>query len=145
MVLLAKLALGFTGTIVLAGAYTFHDGILRVDVDQDRLNGDHVHVWAPAAVVPIAMHVVPNRHLDQAAGQVAQYLPALRAMTRELKKYPEAEFVDVQDGKDHVRVGTHRGKLVVDVDEPGEQVHVACPVAMIEDVMSELASRAPGI
>ena len=50
MLLLAKLALGMTGTIVLAGVYTFHDGVMRVDVD-DRGQGHHVHVWAPAAVV----------------------------------------------------------------------------------------------
>jgi len=33
MVLLAKIALGFGATVVLAGAYTFREGVLRVDVD----------------------------------------------------------------------------------------------------------------
>lgn len=141
--LLAKLALGLGGTIVLAGAYTFHDGVMRVD--EDHINGKHVHVWLPAAIVPMAMHVVPKRHLEHAAAQAAPWLPTLRALTKELEKYPEAQLVEVRDSNGHVSVRTHNGKLVIDVDEPGEQVHVACPLAMMDDISRELAANAPGV
>ena len=50
--LLAKLALGFCGTIFVAGAYTFHEGVMRVDADNP--GGPHIHVWVPAAIVPRA-------------------------------------------------------------------------------------------
>jgi hypothetical protein len=143
MILLAKVALGVGGTMLLAGAYTFHDGILRVDADQE--GGKHVHVWAPAAIVPIALHVAPNDQIGHVAEQMGPWLPTLRALTKELRKYPEAEFVDVHDGGSKVKVRMHRGKLMIDVDAPGEQVHVACPLAMIEDVSSELAGRGPGM
>jgi hypothetical protein len=143
MILLAKLALGLSGTIVLAGAYTFHDGIMRVD--EDHVGGRHVHVWLPAAVVPMAMHVVPKRHLQHAASQAAPWLPALRAMTKELEKYPEAELVEVRDSREYVRIRTHNGKLLIDVDEPGGRVRVACPLAMMEDVSRELAANGPGV
>jgi hypothetical protein len=143
MMLLAKLTLGLSGTLVLAGAYTFHDGIMRVD--EEHVDGRHVHVWLPAAVVPMAMHVVPKRRLQDAASQAAPWLPALHAMTKELEKYPEAELVEVRDSREHVRIRTHNGKLWIDVDEPGEHVHVACPLAMIEDVSRELAANAPGV
>jgi len=141
--LLAKLTLGFGGTLVLAGVYTFHEGVLRID--DDHANGRHVHVWIPAAVVPLVMHVVPKRYLEPAAGQAAPWLPTLRALTKELKKYPEAELMEVLDSNGHVRVRTHNGKLLVDADEPGEQVHVACPLALLEDVSSELEVDAPGV
>jgi hypothetical protein len=143
MMLLAKLALGFGGTILLAGAYTFHDGILQVDTEP--AGSRHVHVWAPAAIVPIALHVLPNDRIGQVAERMDPWLPTLRALTKELRKYPEAEFVDLRDRGNNVRVRMHRGKLTIDVDEPGERVHVACPLAMIEDVSSELAGRAPAI
>ncbi len=71
-------------------------------------------------------------------------LYTLRALTKELKKYPETELVDVEDGKQRVRIRTHQGKLLIDVTEPGENVHVACPLAMIEDVASELEAKSPG-
>ena len=54
MLFLAKAALGLGGTIVLAGAYTFHEGVIRVDVDESREGGSHVHMWVPAAAVPMA-------------------------------------------------------------------------------------------
>jgi NAD(P)H-flavin reductase len=139
--LFAKLALGFCGTVAVAGAYTFHDGIMRVD--QDQSNGQHVHVWLPAAIVPIAMHVVPSRHLSRAAAQAAPWLPTLRALTKELKRYPDAELVEVEDANQHVRIRTQHGRLLIDVTEPDESVHVACPLAMIEDVARQLEAQAP--
>jgi hypothetical protein len=143
--LLAKLALGLGGTVAVAGAYTFHDGVMRVD--EDHSNGRHVHVWVPAAVVPAAMHFVPKERLAEAAVQASPWLPTLRAVTKELRKYPEAELIDVTDGSasDHVRIRTRNGKLSIDVDEPGEHVHVACPLAVVEGVADELEANAPSL
>lgn len=144
--LLAKLALGLTGTVVLAGAYAFHDGIMRVE-ENNRADRRHVHVWVPAAVVPMAMHFVPRRHLERAAERARPWLPTLRALTHELEKYPNAEFVDVREnhGEEHVRIRTHDGKILIDVDEPGEQVHVACPLAVMRDVANELEDNTPTV
>jgi hypothetical protein len=141
--LLAKIALGFFGTVAVAGAYTFHEGVIRVD--EDHFDGRHVHVWVPAAIVPIAMHVVPSRHLNRAVAQAGPWLPTLRGLAKELKKYPDAELVEVEDANQHVRIRTHDGRLLIDVTEPGETVHVACPLAMIEDVSRQLEARAPAV
>ena len=56
MMLLAKAALGVGATLALATAYTFREGVIRVDVDEYRAGGSHVHFWVPAAAVPMAMH-----------------------------------------------------------------------------------------
>jgi hypothetical protein len=143
--LLANLALGLGATIVFAGVYTMHDGVMRVD--EDHGNGRHVHVWVPAAIVPMAMHVVPKPQLEQAAEQARPWLPTLRALTKELKKYPNAVFVDVRDASadQHIRISTHDGRLLVDVDQPDEHVHVACPLALMRDVADELEANAPGV
>jgi len=139
--LLAKVALGLCGTVAVAGVYTFREGVMRVD--EDRNDGRHVHVWVPAAIVPMALHVVPSRHLERALEHAGPWLPTLRALTKELKKFPEAEFVEVQDGHQHVRIRTHQGKLLIDATEPGETVHVACPLVMMEDIARELEARSP--
>ena len=141
--LVAKLALGLCGTVVAAGAYTFHEGVMRVD--EDHFDGRHVHVWIPAAIVPMALHVVPSRHIERAAAQVGPWLPTLRALAKELKRYPEAELVEVEDAHQYVRIRTHQGKLLIDVTEPGETVHVACPLATIEDITRELEAKSPGV
>ena len=141
--LLAKIGLGFFGTVAVAGAYTFHEGIMRVD--EDRVDGRHVHVWVPAAIVPMAMHVVPSRHLKHAVAQAGPWLPTVRALSKELKKYPDAELVEVEDANQHVRIRTQHGRLLIDVNAPDETFHVACPLAMIEDVSRQLEAQGPAV
>jgi hypothetical protein len=141
--LLAKLALGFCGTIAVAGVYVFHEGVMRVD--EEHGDGRHVHVWFPAAVVPMAMYMVPSHYFERATTDARPWMPTLRALTKELRKYPEAELVEVDGPHEHVRIRTHQGKLTIDVTEPGEIVHVACPLAMMEDVTRELEAKLPGV
>jgi hypothetical protein len=140
--LLAKLALGFCGTVAVAGVYVFHEGVMRVD--ENRADGRQVHVWFPAAVVPMAMYVVPSHYFERATADARPFLPTLRALTKELRKYPEAELVEVDGPHEHVRIRTHQGKLTIDVTEPDETVHVACPLAMMEDISRELEAKLPG-
>ena len=66
------------------------------------------------------------------------------AIVKELKKYPDADFVEVVDRDQHVRIRTRGGKLQIDVDAPGQKVHVLCPLSAIEDVTSQLEEHAPG-
>ena len=51
MLLLAKIALGVTGGLTLAAGYTFHEGMVRVSVDEHGPKGDHVHLMVPAALI----------------------------------------------------------------------------------------------
>ncbi len=144
MMLLAKAALGLGGTLVLAGAYTMREGVIRVDVDEYHSGGSHVHMWIPAAAVPMVMHFVPSKQLRCASEQAREALPILHAVVKELKKYPNTEFVEIDDNNEHVRVRTLGGKLQIDVDAPDQKVHVLCPLSTIEDVASQLEEHAPG-
>jgi hypothetical protein len=144
MMLLAKATLGLGGTIVLAGAYTMREGVIRIDVDEYRAGGTHVHFWIPAAAVPMAMHFVPSKNMRHASEQAREALPVLHAIVKELKKYPDADFLEVVDRDQHVRMRTHGGKLQIDVDAPDQKVHVLCPLSAIEDVTSQLEEHAPG-
>ena len=143
MVLLAKAALGLGGTLVLAGAYSMREGVIRIDVDEYRSGGSHVHMWVPAAAISMVMHFVPEKCLHNATHQAREAMPILHALVKELKKYPDAEFVEIDDKSEHVRMRTHGGKLQIDVDAPDQKVHVLCPLSTIEDVASQLEERGP--
>jgi hypothetical protein len=143
MMLLAKAALGIGGSLALAGAYTFHQGLLRIDVDEYRAGGAHVHVWLPAAVVPMAMHLVPESKMRCASEKARAALPLVHAIVKELGKYPNTDFVEVLDHEQHIHIRTHAGKLQIDVQAPAQTVHVLCPLSTIEDVTSQLEERAP--
>jgi len=144
MMLLAKAVLGLGSTIVLAGAYTFREGVLRIDVDEYRSGGSHVHLWVPAAAVPMAMHFVPSQHMRHVSAQAREAMPILHAFVKELKKYPDADFVEIIDSDQHVRMRTRDGKLQIDVDAPDQKVHVLCPLSTIEDVTRQIEEQAPG-
>lgn len=143
MMLLAKAALGLTSTLVVAGAYTFHEGVIRIDVDEYRDGGSHVHLWVPAAVVPMTMHLVPREHLRQAAEHAREFMPIARAIVKELKKYPDVDLVEVVDGEQHVQIRTHKGKLQIDVEEPGQNVHLLCPLSTLDDMANQFQAVVP--
>jgi hypothetical protein len=144
MMLLAKAALGVGSTLVLAGAYTFHEGVMRIDVDESRSGGSHIHLWVPAAVLPMTMHFVPRHHLREAGAHAREFLPTAHAIVKELKKFPDAELVEVNDGEQYVRIRTHEGKLQIDVTDPGEDVHLLMPLSTLDDLTTQLESSAPG-
>jgi hypothetical protein len=144
MILLAKAALGLGGALVVAGAYTFHEGVIRVDVDEYRAGGSHVHMWVPAAVVPMTMHFVPKHHFRDAAEHAREFFPVVRTLFKELKKFPDAELVEVQDGDQHVLIRTHDGKLQIEVHDSGENVHVLVPLSTLDDVVSQIQESTPG-
>jgi hypothetical protein len=143
MILLGKIALGLGGTLVLAGAYTFREGVIRVDVDESRYKGSHVHFWVPAAAVPMTLHFVPRKYFRDAAEQISPWMPTIHAATKELNKFPNVDLVEVQDTSTHVQIRTHNGKLLIDVDDPDQKVHLVCPVETMEEFTSELVSYAP--
>ncbi len=145
MIILAKCALALTSTIVVAGVYTFHEGVIKVDVDEHRDGGSHVHFWVPAAAVPMVVHFVPKRHFREMPAEASQCLPLLKIVTSELRRYPNATFVDVQDGRDHVRVATVGSKIQIDVVNSEENVHIAVPLSTVNDVANQLADGAPGV
>jgi hypothetical protein len=141
MMILAKLALGTASTLMIAGMYTFREGTVRVDVDERREGGAHVHVWAPAAVVPMALHFVPDDKIREVTDHANEWAPLVRIAAKELRKYPNTTFVEVEDGDDHVKVSTVGAKIQIDVTNPQENVHVTVPLAMVEDVIAQIAAR----
>jgi hypothetical protein len=145
MLLLAKATLGFTATLAMSAAYILHEGVIKVDVDEYRSGGSHVHVWVPAATVDMAMYVVPHRNLEKAAAKVRPYLPALRELAKELKKYPNSQLVEVKGANQHVRVVLVDGKIQIDVVDPEESIHVRLPTETLEDVSGRLEANAPTI
>ena len=144
MMLLAKAALGLGSTLVLAGVYTFHEGVIRVDVDEYRAGGSHVHLWVPAAAVPLALHVAPRCRVQKMAGHMREYLPTMHVIMKELRKYPNADFVEVKDGEEHVQIRMHEGKLQIDVDAPEQKVHLLFPLSTLDEITSQLETNAPG-
>lgn len=139
--LLAKIGIGLLGTALVAGGIVSSEGFVHVRVMEKHKNGTHLWLVVPAMVVPIALRLVPGRHLQQAAEQVRPWLPAVDAGTAQLAKCPDTTLVEVVDPKEHVTVAKSGGAVVVDVDDPGETVHVSVPLRTVRSAVEVLGSR----
>jgi hypothetical protein len=145
MLLIAKAVLGLAATLVVGALYTFHEGVIRVDVDENKLGGSHVHFWVPATVVGVGMHVVPRRALKNAASQAQDVLPALRVGAKDLRNYPDAVLAEVSTADKHVRIATEHGKLRVDVNGSDGTVHLTVPLETIQDVTARMEELNGGV
>ena len=146
MLFLAKAALGVGATLALSSAYVFHEGVIRVDVDENRDGGSHVHFWVPATAVSGGLRVVPRHYIQHAAEQARPYLPVIRQVAKELEKYPNAELVDVRGGnREHVRITIRSGRIYVDAVDQENDIHVSVPAETLADVADRLEDAAPGI
>jgi hypothetical protein len=141
--ILAKVAMGLGGTLVLAGAYVFHDGVIRITVDEARPNGDHVHLVVPATIVSAGLHFVPERDLGRAMQEARPYMPMFETFTKELSRLPDFELVSVDSSEQHVRVRTEARRLIVDVHDSGENVHVSLPLSALRHLAEDLQERRP--
>jgi len=119
--------------------------VIRVDVDENCSSGSHVHFWVPATAVSAGLRLTPRCYLQKAAAQSRPYLPLFREMAKELKKYPNAEFLDVRDSHDHVRISVQNGKLYLDAVTDAENVHIHFPTETLADVADRLEDAAPAI
>ena len=145
MIFLAKAALGLGATMAVAGAYVFHEGVLRVDFDENRAGGSHVHFWVPATAVSRSLRLAPRHCLEETATKARPFLPLLREISKELEKYPNGEFVEAQDLSSRVRVAMVNGKLEIDAVGDDQVVHVRVPAETIRNVADRLEDAAPGI
>ncbi|GAC1623358.1 MAG: hypothetical protein PVS2B2_24730 [Candidatus Acidiferrum sp.] len=143
MLLLAKVALGIGATLAMATAYTFHEGVIHVDVDEAKSEGTHLHLWVPATVVPVALLFAPKQHLRDAAERAKPFLPAIRILSKDLEKYPDADLIEVREENQHVQIHTEHGSVRIDVDSPDEVVHLRVPIKTLRHISGELEADAP--
>jgi hypothetical protein len=140
MILLAKIGVGFLGTALVGGAALSSEGFIHVKVNEKQADGTHLSLIVPAAAVPLALKFVPDKHLAQASQDLRPYLPMLDAAIPALEECPDGVLVEVVDSEDHVVITKAGGSLVVDVNDPGETVHVAVPLAAAQSSLHQIAT-----
>ena len=139
----ASALLGLFGVSVLAGAgVVYQYGAVTVYVEEKKPGGDRVRLWIPGVLAPVALKLVPDEEL-RLPPEARQWMPALRAASEELARVEDFTLVDVQDGREHVRIEKRGGALVIDVVSPDETVHVSLPLRVVVSVAQELEAARP--
>jgi hypothetical protein len=128
---------------ILTGSFLYSHGLVRVSVNEKRPGGDHISLFIPGAVVPVATAFVPAQKIGQhLPPEARQVLPVALAALRELRNLPDSTLVQVDSDREHVRVRLENGSLMVDVDSDDEEVHVSLPLRTMNSVLAKLESAA---
>jgi len=140
MIVLAKIALGMAGVGLAGAGVLCSDGLIRVKVVEKQPQGVHLNMIAPAMLVPMAMHLAPQRNLAQAARQIQPYMPVVRAVLEGLRKADDVVLVEVEGPGEHVEVSKSAGSIVVDVDDADATVHVSAPIRVLSSTVDRIAA-----
>jgi len=140
MIVLAKMALGMAGVGLAGAGVLCTDGLIRVKVVEKQPQGVHLNIIAPAMLVPMAMHLAPQRNLAQAARQIQPYMPVVRAVLEGLRKADDVVLVEVEGPGEHVEVSKSAGAIIVDVDDADATVHVSAPIRVLSSTVDQIAA-----
>ena len=141
--MLSKVTAGVLGAAVLAGAWVVQEGAVHVSVDQRGGDGQHLHLLLPAAMVPVALRLLPDDKLRPAAAEAEPWLPAIRVASKELARWPDTELVETRQEGEHVRIFTRGATLVIDVQSPRQKVYLSFPLKMAGQVVHRLEELVP--
>lgn len=143
MILMGKLALGFAGAAVAGVGLLCSEGLVDVNVVERQPEQHHIHIVAPALLVPATLHFVPKQKLAQGSREMQECMPMIRVALHELRKAEDMTFVEVKQEGEHVLVKKVGGSIVVDVDDADNTVHVSTPIRTIESSIEEIAAASP--
>jgi hypothetical protein len=136
---LGKVLLGMT----VATMVVMKDGMIEVNVHEKHEGGDHVHLYLPATVATWGVHLAPEARLREHLRHQREHLALARVALRELEKLPDVMLVEVESSRENVHVAIRSGNFVVDVDDPGETVHINMPIRAARKVVEDLESESP--
>jgi hypothetical protein len=68
--------------MAVAAGVLCSEGFVRLDLRENRPEGQHIFVIAPAMIAPVAVHWTPEANLREAAYRVRPWLPIIRAAWR---------------------------------------------------------------
>ena len=143
MVLLGKVALGIAGSALAGVGLICSEGMIEVKVVEKQPEVHHVYVLAPAMLVPMTMHFIPNRKLGRCSAEIKPWMPTIRAALEQLRASEDITLVEVRESDQHVLVTKSGGSVVVDVTDKDNIVHVSAPIRAIESTVEQVAAASP--
>jgi hypothetical protein len=128
-------------TVAAGAAAIYGSGTIAVDVQEGR-GGGGVSVNVPAGLANLALALVPDRIVEEALDDISvefgPYLPALHKAWTEFEQAPDFVMVEIDDGRDKVRVEKKARKLLVSISGPGEDIRVELPIGTLRRIIRKL-------
>jgi len=113
-------------------------GIIWVSVEERQPGGTHLRLALPAILIPLGLRLVPSDVWREQAGQAQPWMPVVKAAADELKKCPDATFVEVRSRHELVNIAKRGGEMVVDFDDASDSVHLSFPIYLLGSVAHQI-------
>lgn len=117
---------------------------IHVRVDED--GGEKVDINLPLSLIDVALDIGETEGFDaddlRFGPESDISVQDLRRMWKQLRDAGDAEFVNVRDGDEHVRLYRRGDRVRVDVDEGGQaKVRVDMPAAIVDALLGAEGDR----
>lgn len=126
------------GTLLVAGAFVYDMGAVRVSVRGKSPGGENIRLIVPAAAVPVVLEFVPDAKLQEAAEEARPWLPVIEAVSEELARCPDGPLVEVSSPHEKVSIVKQGDSLIIDVDDANETVHISVPLKVVGIVARQI-------
>lgn len=113
----------------------------------EKSEGFRLYIPVPAVLLNAGLSAVAAggafEHVPPLPEEAVRYTGVARDMLVELIDGPDATFVEVVDGEDHVIVAKRHGRFIVQVRSPDADVDVSVPARLALRVMDVVLAAAP--
>ena len=82
--------------------------------------------------------VVPSEVLGEMTSELEPVWPTISAAARELDRAPDCTLLEVVSREGHVLIQKKSGRLLITVDDHGDRLSVALPLATIRKIVEKL-------
>jgi len=131
--------IGLLTCFLLLVGYVVQAGIAVVHV-----RTPDTRLWIPVPVALAYLVDVPFK-MERDFQDVWQHREAAAEILRQLPGLPDADFVEVRSGREHVRIFKRADFLHIQVETPKEKVNVRMPIQSVERLVDVLDSSDPTV
>ena len=124
------------------GAYVYQAGMVVVEVSECGPDGSDISIRIPGALINGMIQVVPSEVFHEAEEEIRYAGPLIRAVCDKLSDLPDFVLVEVENRHDHVEIVKRGNKLIVDVESPGERVHIVVPFSVVKTAAKKIERAA---
>lgn len=137
--MLTKIAAGllaaFLGVASAGAIAIYQSGIGTVRVKTPDVS---LFIPVPMGLIRVGLALTPAQHLDKIRRELRPHREILTVAIGELVRAPDAVFVEVVDGSEHVLVEKRGGHLHVTVHSDDEDVELKIPLHSVEEAVRAL-------
>ena len=122
----------------LAGAAFISAGTVYISVEEKGSDGFSISIPVPVNLASTALSFIPEDELEEIREEIGPWMPVVEVVLAELARCPDGPLVEVENDRETVTIVKQGGKLVIDVDNRRETVHLSVPIRGVEKLVRQL-------